>query len=373
MVFTGLLRMNRLFHFTSLVLLPVSLSLSSCAEEELEAVPQPAETAPALSEQALAQLTTDSVRMSPVRLELRLEGRVVPNADRTTEVYPLVGGVLEKVPVSLGDQVERGQVLAVIRSTHMAELEQQRATAEVALHMAQQHLTATEDLYADGLTSAQVMALARLDLQKAEAEIKRLRRQTEVYGVEGSRYVLKAPQAGTITEKVATEGMQFAPDQVGSLFTLANLDEVWVMADVFQSDIAQVRTGLGVEISLLSYPNQTFTGQVDKVFSMLRPDSKTMQVRVRLSNPQHLLKPGMYARLRLQSTTPERLAAVPTSSLIFAKGQRYALVQKGSTVETRTVAVQYSAGGVSYLSSGLEAGEQVVTSNPLLLYKELND
>ncbi|WP_167855039.1 efflux RND transporter periplasmic adaptor subunit [Hymenobacter wooponensis] len=363
--------MIRLLRLTSLFFLP--FSLGSCSEEEQVVPPQAA--APAgLSAAMLAHLETDSVRLTPVRVDLHLEGRVVPDADRTTAVFPLVGGVIEKVPVSLGDRVERGQVLAIIRSTHMAELAQQRTEAEVNLSTAKQRLATVHDMHTSAMASAQELALARAALQKAQDELTRLRRQTEVYGPEGGRYVLRAPQAGIITEKKAAEGMQFSPEQVGNLFTLADLRDVWVLADVFQSDIEKVRTGLPVEVRTLSYPDQVFTGQVDRVFNLLNPESKTMQVRVRLPNPNHQLKPGMYARLRLQNTSAEQLPAVPSTSLVFANGQRYALVvQQGKAVETRPVAVHYSSGGLSYLRSGLEPGEQVISSNPLLLYKELND
>jgi cobalt-zinc-cadmium efflux system membrane fusion protein len=365
--------MKRFLRLTPLVLLPLGLGLSSCSEEEQPITPQ-ADTQGGLSAATLAQVKTDSVRLTPIRVDLHLEGRVVPNADRTTAVFPLVGGVIEKVPVALGDRVERGQVLAIIRSTHIAELAQQRTEAEVNLNTAQQRLTVANDMHASNMASAQELALARAALKKAQDELTRLRRQTEVYGPEGGRYVLRAPQAGIITEKKATEGMQFSPEQVGNLFTLADLSDVWILADVFQSDIEKVRTGLPVEVRTLSYPDQVFAGKVDRVFNMLNPESKTMQVRVRLPNPDHQFKPGMYARLHLQNTTPEQLPTVPSTSLVFANGQRYALVlKKGKTVETRPVAVQHTSGGLSYLRSGLEPGEQVISSNPLLLYKELND
>ncbi|TGE08589.1 efflux RND transporter periplasmic adaptor subunit [Hymenobacter fodinae] len=356
---------------TPFLLLFLGLGISSCSEEDTDATP--AETTPALTA-ALARATTDSVQLTPVRFDLHLEGRVEPNVDRTTEVFPLVSGVIEQVPVSLGDRVTRGQVLAVIRSTHMAELEQQRTEAEVNLTTARQRLSAAKAMHEDGLASAQELALARASLRKAQDELTRMRRQTEVYGSAGGRYMVRAPQAGIITEKKATTGMQFSPEQIGSLFTLADLSDVWVLADVFQSDIEKVRTGLAVQVRTLSYPDTVFAGNVDRVFNLLNPERKTLKIRVRLPNPDHRLKPGMYARLRLQHTTSEQLPAVPSTSLVFANGQHYALVlQKNRQVETRPVAVQHAAGGVSYLSSGLAPGEQVITSNPLLLYKELND
>jgi cobalt-zinc-cadmium efflux system membrane fusion protein len=363
--------MNRLFHFSSLLLLPTSLCLSGCTEETTEPLPRPdTQQLPAAT---VAALQTDSVQLAPIQTELRLEGRISPNSDRLTPVYALAGGVVEQAPVALGDVVTAGQPLAVLRSAQMVGLAQQRTEATVNLGTARVQLEAVSEMHADGMSSDQDLSLARAALQKAQAELTRLRKQTDVYGTAPDHYTLRAPQAGTVIEKHLTEGQQFDPGQVGSLFTVANLDEVWVLADVFQSDIEKVKAGLPVEVHTLSYPDRQFAGRVDKVFNMLDPERKTLQVRVRLANPDHLLKPGMFARIHLTQTSTTRLPAVPSASLVFANGRRYALVVKNNTVETRLVAVQHAGQGMSYVSSGLTPGEQVVTRNALLYYKELND
>ena len=363
--------MNRLFHFSSLLLLPTGLCLSSCTEEAAELLPHP--NTRLLPAATVAALQTDSVQLAPIQTELRLEGRIAPNADRLTPVYALAGGVVEQAPVALGDVVTAGQPLAVLRSARMAGLTQQRTEATVNLGTARVQLEAISEMHADGMSSDQDLSMARATLQKAQAEVTRLRKQTDVYGTAPDHYTLRAPQAGTVIEKHLTEGQQFDPGQVGSLFTVANLDEVWVLADVFQSDIEKVRPGLPVQVHTLSYPNRQFAGRVDKVFNMLNPNRKTLQVRVRLANPDHLLKPGMFARVHLTETSATQLPAVLSASLVFANGRRYALVVKNNAVETRLVAVQHAGQGVSYVSSGLKPGEQVVTSNALLYYKELND
>lgn len=363
--------MTRLFHLSSLLLLPTTCLLSGCAEDATEPLPRPATRQ--LTAAMRAGLQTDSVRLRPIETLLQLEGRVAANADRVTPVYALAGGVVEQSAVGLGDEVQQGQPLAVIRSTHSAELTQQRTESAVNLATAQQQLRTTQELYADGMASSKEVAEARGNWQKAQAEATRLRRQTAVYGSGSGYYTLRASLTGTIIEKDLAVGQQFEPGQVGSLFTLADLAEVWVLADVFQSDAAQVQPGRAVEIRTLSYPDRTFVGQVDKVFNLLDPARKTLQVRVRLPNPDHLLKPGMFARVQLTNTRSARLPAVPSASLIFANGRRYALVVKQHTVETRAVEVQTSSQGLSYISQGLMPGERVVTSNALLFYKQLND
>ncbi|MCA8830873.1 efflux RND transporter periplasmic adaptor subunit [Hymenobacter pini] len=361
--------MNRLFHFTSLVLLPSSLGLIGCTEEVAEIV-QPVATQSPLA----AQLATDSVRMAPVQTQLRLTGQIAANTDQLTEVYALAGGVVEQVPVSLGDQVAKGQTLAVVRSARVATLEQEATDAAVSLATARQQLAATKSMHADGLVSERELAQAQAALRTAQAETNRVQQQQAVFTTAQNRYVVRAPQAGTITAQRISAGAQFTPDQVGPLFTLANLDEVWVLADVFQADINRVKVGLPAEIRTLAYPKQVFTGQVDKVFNLLRAEGRSLQVRIRLTNPGHLLKPGMYAQVQLTNTTPEQLPTVPAGSLIFANGRRYAMVkQPNGQLATREVVPGHTVGNVSYVRSGLAPGEQVVTTNPLLVYKELND
>ena len=359
--------MNRLFHFASLLLLPSGLTLTACSEEAAEAVvPAPAPQ--------LADLVTDTVKLAPVQTHLHLSGQVVANSDQTAPVYPVAGGVVEQVVVSLGDQVVKGQVLAVVRSTQVADLEQEATVAAVNLSMAQRELAAAQSMHADGMTSEQELGLAQAAVRTARAEATRVQKQRAVLSTAQGRYVVRAPLAGTVTAKHISAGMQFEPGQLAELFTLTNLDAVWVLADVYQADIARVRVGMPAEIRTLAYPDQVFTGAVDKVFNMLNPGSKSMSVRVRLPNPGHALKPGMYTRVQLTSTAPEQLPTVPAGSLVFVNGRRYALVlQESGKVETRLVEPSHTVGGVSFVRSGLTPGEQVVTSNPLLIYKELND
>ncbi|RSK29898.1 efflux RND transporter periplasmic adaptor subunit [Hymenobacter metallilatus] len=359
--------MTRLFHFASLLLLPSGLGLASCSEEAAETVTPAA--APRLT-----NLTTDTVRLAPVQTHLKLSGQVVTNADRTAPVYPVAGGVVESVPVTLGDEVSKGQVLAVVRSTRVAGLAQEAQVAAINLVTARRELAATELMHADGMASERELAQTRAAWRTAQAETHRVQQQQAVLGASQERYVVRAPLAGTITAKHVSAGMQFEPGQVDALFTLANLDEVWVLADVYQADIAGMRVGVPAEIRTLAYPDKVFTGQVDKVFNLLHATSKSLQVRVRLPNPGHLLKPSMYTQVQLTRTLPEQLPTVPAGSLVFANGRRYALVlQESGQVETRAVETGPTVGGVSFVRSGIIPGEQVVTGNPLLIYKELND
>jgi len=349
-------------------------TLSSCSEEATELVtktPEPHSLHPAM----LRNLMLDTARAEAVHSEAKLTGRVSTNLDKTVQVYPLVGGVVEAVHASLGDYVKKGQVLAMIKSGEIADLQNQSSAAGSDLAIARKNLQVTEDLFASGLASERDVLTAQQELRKAQGNAGKSRKQLSVYGVSADgTYTLRAPISGFITEKNVTDHMQFNADNVDNLFTIADLSTVWVLADVFQADIANVQVGHAADVTTLAYPDQHFTGRIDKVFNILDPESKVMKVRVRLTNPSYQLKPGMHARVRVSSVSAQHQVATAHKNIIFHNDRNFVLVLKDPKhIETREVTVLKTVGSKSYISSGLQDGEQVVAQNQLLLYKHLND
>ncbi|MBC6611219.1 efflux RND transporter periplasmic adaptor subunit [Hymenobacter sp. BT507] len=362
--------MNRLLFPTLFV-----LTLAGCSGHDEAEQPHKAEAGFSLSDQMLQELKIDTVHAEPVRDELLLTGQIASDGDKTVKVYPLVGGVVEQLSVELGDHVTKGQVLAVIRSGEIADLQNQSSTAGSDLDIARKNLQVAEDQFADGLASERDVTLARQELRKAQSNVGKSRKQLNVYGVSADgTYTLRAPISGFITEKNVTDHMQFNADNVGNLFTVSNLDDVWIMANVFESDIAKVHEGYTAQVTTLSYPDKVFTGKIDKVFNVLDPDSKVMKVRVRLPNPGYLLKPEMYAQIKVENTQNEKMLAVPAQCVVFDKDRNFVLVFKDrSHIETREVKVAKTVGDTSYVESGLHDGERIIAQNQLLVYDELND
>ncbi|UOQ73146.1 efflux RND transporter periplasmic adaptor subunit [Hymenobacter cellulosilyticus] len=363
--------MNR---FAPLLPLALSLALTGCSQSEAEVQPKP-EAGFSLSDTMLRELKTDTVRAEPVRNELTLSGQIATDGDKTAKVFPLVGGVVEDLRVELGDYVQKGQVLAIIRSGEIADLQNQGSAAGTDLDIARKNLEVLEDQYQAGLASERDVTLARKELQKAQGNVGKSRKQLGVYGVSADgKYTIKAPISGFITEKNVTENMQYNDDNVSNFFTIANLDEVWIMANVFESDIAKVKEGYAADVTTLSYPDQHFTGKIDKGFNVLDPDSKVMKVRVKLANPGYLLKPEMYAQIKVLNTENRKMLAVPAQAVIFDKDRNYVMVYKNrQQVETREVKVDKTVGEVSYLTSGVQAGDVIIAKNQLLVYNELNN
>ena len=354
--------------------LVAAVALTSCSKPEVK---EEKKEGFRLSDTMMQQIVLDTVRLRPVQDELVLTGEIAANGDKTVQIFPQVGGVVEKLNVQLGDKVTKGQLLAVIKSGEIADVQNQTTASTSDLDIAQKNLAVAEDMYKAGLNSERDVVLARAEVTKARGTVGKNQKQLSVYGIgKNGMYELRAPISGFITEKKVTEHEQFNVNDsnVGNLFTVSDLDDVWIMANVFEADISKVKVGYSADVTTLSYPDKHFRGKIDKVFNVLDPDSKAMKVRVRLDNPGYLLKPEMYAQVRVENTEGTTALAVPAKSVVFDKDRNFVMVFKDRThVETRPVTISKTVGDYSYVSSGLKAGDVVIAKDQLLVYDELND
>lgn len=360
----------------SALLFLLTLGLGACSKPADTAKEEtPATKKFSLSDQTLKELAFDTVRYEPVRSEQSFSGQVTTNGDKTANVVPLVGGVVEDLKVELGDHVTKGQVLAVIRSGEIADVQNQNSNAGTDLAIAKKNLSVAEDQFKAGLAAERDVVLAREELRKAQSNLGKTNKQLGIYGVsKDGHYTITAPISGFITDKNVTENMQYTTASAGNFFTIADLDQVWVLANVFEADIANVKLGYAADITTLSYPDKHFKGVVDKVFNVLDPDSKALKVRIKLSNPGYLLKPEMYAQVRILNTEKQKELSVPANAVVFDKDQNFVLVYKSKTeVDTRPVKVTKTVGDISYVTGNLKPGEAIISKNQLLVYDELND
>lgn len=328
-----------------------------------------------LSDTMLQRIRIDSVRLQPLRSELTLVGKVVADENRVINVFPLVGGNVENVNVELGDYVRRGQTLATIRSGEVADFERQNSQAQSDLLLAEKNLRVAKDLFETKLNSQREVTAAQKELEQAQAEVNRIREVYRIYGVgKSSTYTVRAPIDGYILEKNVNRDMQLRSDNANNLFTVGQISEVWVLANVNESDIGRVRTGMAASIQTLSYPDEQFRGRVDKIYTVLDPDTKALTIRVRLNNAGMKLKPEMHATVTLRYDDGGQMATVPASAIIFDRSRHYVMVFKSrSDIETREVDVLKSLGERAYIRTGLKPGERIIAKNQLLVYDALND
>jgi membrane fusion protein, heavy metal efflux system len=283
--------------------------------------------------------------------------------------------VLE-VKVTLGDHVEKGQVLAVVRSVEVAGNYSDLSSAENDVNIAKRQFDNATSLYKNGIASEKDLTESRENYNKALTASDKVRQNIRINGggqtsADGT-YLIKAPVTGYVVEKKIEPGSFIRSDNADNLFTVGDISEVWVWANVYETDIAKVKMGSTAEVTTVAYPDTTFNGVVDKINQQLDPVTKVMKIRVRLNNGSGLLKPEMFARVLIKSREKASAVCVPLSSVVSDYGKDFLIIyHERCNLELRQVQLLKKVEDCAYVSSGVAAGEVVISKNQLLLYKAL--
>lgn len=318
------------------------------------------------------QIETDSVKFRPVTEELKLIGKVTFDQDKIVKLYPMVSGNVLSVKVAQGDHVEKGQVLAIVRSAEIAGAENDIVTGQGNLAIAEKNLAATGNLYKSGIASEKEYLSATREVEKARSELNREKTVLSIYGGAQSNYIIKSPISGYIVERFINPDMQIRPDNSSNVFTISDLKRVWILANVYESDIAGIAEGEQVSVTTISYPDRIFEGRIDKIYNVLDPDNKTMKVRIQLDNPGNLLKPEMFATVVVHQVKDTSLLAVPAKSVVFDRNKYWVLVYSDRcNIQARQVDIVKSTGLFTYIRSGVAAGEKVIVNRQLLIYNAI--
>ncbi|MFI5193529.1 MAG: efflux RND transporter periplasmic adaptor subunit [Chitinophagales bacterium] len=327
-----------------------------------------------LPDSLLKTLEIDTVSTSKVLNTLTLTGKVDFNEDQVIKIYPAISGLVSDIRVMLGDYVKKGQTLAILKSVEMAGFSNDYTTAKSNLEIARKSLDAANDMYKSGLASQRDQLAAQEAYNQALSGLQKSQRILNLNGGSlNGDYVVKSPIDGFVVEKQVNNNMLIRTDNATGLFTISDLKNVWVMANVYESNIANIKSGDSVEVTTLSYPGKIFRGKVDKIMNVLDPTNKVMKLRIILPNPGYLLKPEMFASVLVRNTENKRMISIPYHALIFDHSQYYVLIYKSpSDITIRPVEVMNTVGDRSFISSGLSEGEKLIGTQALLIYQELN-
>ncbi|MES2516724.1 MAG: efflux RND transporter periplasmic adaptor subunit [Bacteroidota bacterium] len=319
--------------------------------------------------------TTADAKVLPLKNQLNFYGKITADNNKLIEVFPVVGGNVIKVNVELGDYVNKGQVLAIIRSTEVADFEKQLFDAKNDLLIAKNNLKVTQELFEGKLNSERDVIEAKGQVERATSQLNRMQETYKIYNIKaGSLYEVKAPISGFIIEKHVNQDMLLRSDKTDNIFDIAQINEVWAIANVNESDINQVKLGENASVTTLSNPDKVFSGKVDKIFNIIDPETKAMKVRIILKNPNYLLKPEMRATIKLSYTENRSMIGIPSEAVIFDKSKNYVMIYHDkNNIETRQVEVFRQVGEITYILSGLKENEKVINHNQLLIYDAIND
>jgi cobalt-zinc-cadmium efflux system membrane fusion protein len=326
-----------------------------------------------VTDSLLHKLLIDTVKEASALSEITLTGKITPDEDKMVKIFPLVSGVVRDVHVQLGDIVHKGQLLANMKSMEVAGFAKDAIASEADLKNTKRALQTNQDLYKSGLASQKDVEQAQGDYDKAVAEHKRTNAVMNInHSSADLSYEVKTPIEGYIVEKNVTNNMQVRTDNSQTLFTVADLSTVWAVINIYESDITSVQVGDQVRITTLSYPDKVFTGKIDKIYSMLDPDNKSIKARVKIQNPGNLLKPEMFANVAVKSVSGENLPVINTRALVFDNDRYYVLVVDGKAhVSIRPVEIAKKVEDRAYIKSGVKAGDRIIASRQVFMYESL--
>ncbi|MEL1241140.1 efflux RND transporter periplasmic adaptor subunit [Flavobacterium flavipallidum] len=329
----------------------------------------------ALSNTMLKTTTTAEAKVVPLKNELNFYGKITADNNKMIDIYPLVGGSVIKVNVELGDYVKKGQVLATIKSTDIADFEKQSIDAKNDLLVAKNNLKVAQELFAGKLNAERDVLQAKSEVNKAQSQLRKIQETYKIYNIKaGSIYEVTAPISGFIIQKNINQDMLLRNDRSDNIFDIAEISEVWAMANVNETDINKIKLGIDASVTTLSYPDKIFKGKVDKIFNIIDPETKAMQTRIKLQNPGFLLKPEMNANIKLSYSEDQSMIAVPSNAIVFDKSKNFVMIFKDRhNIETRQIEVYRIVGDTTYISNGLKENEKVITNNQLFIYRALND
>ena len=321
------------------------------------------------------QLTADQIRqfgitfgavdMRMLEDEVRTVGVVTFDETRIAQVAPKFGGFVERLHVDFtGQPVRRGQPLLEIYSPELV-------AAQEELLVARRLERTMDESTVPGVPagSSNLLAAARRRLRLwdiSEAQIEEILRTGEVRRT----LTLHAPASGVVVEKNVVEGQAIQAGQ--TLYTIADLSEVWIDAELREAEAGSVREGSGATIELAAYPGRPFKGRVEYVYPTLQAVSRTLRARVAVANSEGRLRPGMYATVRI--TTPTRRALTVPSSAVIRTGERSMVFVDMGGGSLMPHEVETGRTGDEYVEilSGVEPGQRVVTSAQFLLDSESN-
>ncbi len=321
------------------------------------------------------KISTDKVQMLGVRTEpaqlraldkvVRAAGRIEPDERRVYAIVPKFEGYVERLHVNVtGQPVGRGQLLFEVYSPELVSAQREYAIAA-------QGVEALMD--AGGPAQAGMKQLAESSLMRlknwaiSEEQVKSLAKSGEAKRT----LTFRSPVTGIVTEKKAVQGMRFMPGEV--LYQVADLSSVWVLADVFEQDIGMVRSGAKARVKINAYPDKTFEGTITYIYPTLEAETRTVPVRVELSNPGQLLKPAMFAEVELPAAGNGRVVTVPVSAVIDSGTRRIVLVQASEgRYEPREVKLGQRSDQYVEVVDGVQEGEPVVVAANFLIDAESN-
>ena len=312
-------------------------------------------------------------------------GVVQANSYKETPVVSLVGGIVRSVSAELGQNVRRGQRVAVVFSNELADAQTRYLAAVATLDEHHRHHLRTAKLVEIGAASRQELEAATSQYREAESNVANIRQKLILLGMTPQRIdnlkstsqvtsevAVPAPSSGTITTRTVNPGEVIEANK--ELMRVTDLSTVWVVGQVYEKDLTTVRVGSGANITSDAYPGQIFHGRVAYVDPKIDTATRTAQVRIEMANPRQMFKIGMYVNVAFGAlgTAEKTMAVVPKDAVQTIGNQQFVFVatDKPNEFITRPVRLGPESNGFYPVLEGVNVGDRIVTQGSFLLRAE---
>jgi membrane fusion protein, heavy metal efflux system len=371
----------------SALALGVACALTACSSGDRKRAGQMTSFSANTSTAATAQLFTlpqeqmshvQVVTIAPTTLTrtLRLTGAVAYNAFKTTPVITQVGGPVSRILVVPGQQVKEGQPMLDVSSPDYSQLLDAYLKAADSFRLADKNWVRAQDLYQHHAIAQRDLEQAESDRNQAQADLNAAEQGMKILGIKNPADLAKAPSSalipvlapigGEVVERLVSPGQVVQAGQTQA-FTISDLSTVWVLANVYQTDLGAVRSGDDVVVQNDAYPG-TFHGRISYVSPALDPNTRTLQARIVVDNPGEKLKRDMYCTVVVTAGSVPNAIVVPDSAVLRDdNNQPFVYLATGNQFGRRDVDIGQSLNGRTQILRGLSPGERVVGDGSLFL------
>jgi len=311
-------------------------------------------------------------------------GRVLAPQPRMAKVSYAFPARISAVHVKIGDWVEKGQPVLTVQSEEVGRAKSEYYKAIADLELARQNHEREKRLFTRGVGAQKNTLAAEAGFKVAQASLDAAEKKLHVLGFSEAdvrtiaethqvhpEIKISAPISGRVIEHKAILGSMM--DQTTDLMTIMDPTVLWVDADVFERDIAKIRIGQEVQVTVLAYPGRIFRGKLSYISETMNPETRTLNVRTEVQNKDAKLKHGMFADVSIILNGAQKVLTVPAEAILEDNNQDIVFVKTGGQYTPRIVTVSAEQNGYCALAEGLQEGEVVVVKNAYALKSKLYD
>jgi membrane fusion protein, heavy metal efflux system len=358
-----------------LMVLVVSLAFSGCKSKTADAAAEAPPPANVVSGVDPSFFAVEHPELYPIATatqyqalsQMFVTGTVFPDISRTIPVISLASGRVVDIRARLGDSVRKGQLLLRVRSDDISggfDAYRKAISDELLAH---KQLDRAKLLYEHGAIAQQDLEVAQDTEDDAKTTLDTATEHLRLLGSDPTDpkgvVDIAAPVSGVITDQEVTSGASVQAYSTPNPFTISDLSSVWIVCDVYENDMANVRVGQTADIKLNAYPDKTLKGTISNIGPILDPNIRTAKVRIEVANPGQMMHLGMFATATLFGKEKQTYAAVPASAIVHLHDRDWVYIPlQGKFKRIEVVGGEQLPNNLQQILSGLQPGQQVVTN-----------